>query len=103
MRSHTGGFMTMGTGGAYVKSRKQNLNTKSSNEAKLVGVYDVLTQVIWTRYFLKEHGYVIHDNVIYQDNQSAIRLDKNGRQSIIKRTRNINIKYYFITDRIINQ
>ena len=49
MRSHTGGFMTMGTGGAYVQSRKQNLNTKSSTEAEIVGVDDVLTQVIWTR------------------------------------------------------
>ena len=49
MRSHTGGFMTMGTGGAYVKSIKQKLNTNSSTEAELVGVYDVLTQVIWTR------------------------------------------------------
>ena len=53
MRSHTGGFMTMGTGGAYVKSSKQKLNTKISTEDKLVGVDYVLTQVIWTRYFLK--------------------------------------------------
>ena len=45
-RSHTGGFMTMGTGGAYVQTRKQNLNTKSSNEADIFGVDDVLTQVI---------------------------------------------------------
>ena len=29
MRSHTGGFMTMGSGGAYVQSSKQKLNTKS--------------------------------------------------------------------------
>ena len=28
MRSHTGGFMNMGTGGAYVNSIKQKLNTK---------------------------------------------------------------------------
>ena len=48
MRSHTSGFMTMGTGGAYVQSRNHNLNNKSSTEAKLVGVYDVLTQVKWT-------------------------------------------------------
>ena len=68
MRSHTGGFMTMGTGGAYVQSRKRKLNTKSSTEAELVGVDDVLTQVIWTRYFLKEQGYMIQDNVLYQDN-----------------------------------
>ena len=30
MRSHTGGFMTMETGGAYVYSIKQKLNTKNS-------------------------------------------------------------------------
>ena len=46
MRSHTGGLMTMVKGGAYVKSRKQKLNTKSSTEAELVGVDDVLTHVI---------------------------------------------------------
>ena len=75
MRSHTGGLMTMGTGGAYVQSSKQKLNTKISTKAEIVGVYDVLIQVIWTRYFLKEQGHTIQDNVIYQDNQSAIRLD----------------------------
>ena len=49
MRSHTGGFMTMGIGGGgYVQSRKQNLNTNSSTESELVGVDDVLDQVIWT-------------------------------------------------------
>ena len=53
MRVHTGGFMTMGTGGAYVQSRKQKLNTKSSTEAEIGVVDDVLTQVICTRYFLK--------------------------------------------------
>ena len=46
---------------------------------------------------------MIHFNIIYQDNQSAIRLDKNGRQSSSKITRHINIRYYFITDRIIKQ
>ena len=46
---------------------------------------------------------MIQDNVIYQDNQSAIRLEKNGKQSSSKRTRHINIRYYFITDRIMKQ
>ena len=103
MRSHTGGFMTTGTGGAYVQSSKQNLNTKSSTEAEIFGVDDVLTQVIWTQYFLKEQGHMIHDNVIYQDNHREIKLEKNGKQSSIKRTRHINIRYYFITDRIVKQ
>ena len=47
-RSHTGGFMNMGTGGAYGQYRKQKLNNKSSTEAELVGVDDAPTQVIWT-------------------------------------------------------
>ena len=46
---------------------------------------------------------MIQDNAIYQDNQSAIRLEKNGKRSRSKRTRHINIRYYFITDRIMKQ
>ena len=46
MRSHTGGFMTMGTGGAFVRSR---IKIKSSTEANLFVVDDFLTQVIWTQ------------------------------------------------------
>ena len=85
MRIHTGGFMTMVTDGSYVMFRKK-MNTKNSTESELVGVEDVLTQVIWTRYFLKEQGYDIHEKIIYQDNHSAIKLDKNGILSSIKWT-----------------
>ena len=93
----------MVTVGSYVQSSKQKLKTKCSTKAELVVVDDVLTQVICTRYFLKEQGYIIHGNVIYQYNQSAIRLDKNCEQLSSKKTRHINIRYYFITDRIMKQ
>ena len=53
MRSHNGGFMTMRAGGDYVKYSKKKHNTKSSTEDELLGVDDILTQVILTRYFLK--------------------------------------------------
>ena len=46
---------------------------------------------------------MIQDNVIYQDNQIAIRLEKNGKQSRSKGRRHINIRYSFITDRIMKQ
>ena len=64
---------------------------------------DVLTQVIYTQYFLKEQVYEIRDNVIYQYIQSKTKLENNDRQSSIKRTRKINIRYYFITDRITKE
>ena len=63
--------MSMRIGRAYVQYRKK-LNTKSSTEAELVGVDYVLTQVIWTQYFLKDQVYKIDENVVYQDIQSAI-------------------------------
>lgn len=104
MRSHTGGMMTMGKGCIYGNSSKQRLNTKSSTEAELlllVGVSDLLPQqVIWTRHFLMAQGYQINESVVYQDNQSAILLEKNGRASSRKHTRHINIRYFFITDRV---
>ena len=103
MKIHTVGFVTMVTAVSYVKSIKYNLNTKSSTEAELVVVGYVLTQVIWTWYLLKEQGCEIHDNIIYQDNQSSIKLDNNSRRSSSKRTTHINIRYYFVTDRIMKQ
>ena len=77
---------------------EKKLNTKSSTEEDLVEVGDVLTQVICTQYFRKYQGYKIHENVIYQDNQSAIKLENNGRLSSSKPTIHISIRYYFITD-----
>ena len=41
------------------------------------------------------------ENVVYeQDNTSAILLQKNGRRSSTKRTKHINCRYFYITDRI---
>ena len=37
-----------------------------------------------------------------QDNQSSLLLEKNGRGSSGKRTRHINIRFFFIADRIKN-
>ena len=92
--SHTGGFMTIETGVAWVQYNKQKFNTKISAEAILVGMDDVLVQVVCTKYFLKYKVYEIHDNVIYQDTQRDVKLEKNGRRSSSRLTRYINIRYY---------
>ena len=68
----------------------------------MVGARNVMPQVLWTRYFLEAQGYPIRDNAFYQDNQSAMLLKKNGRGSSSKHTRHINIRYFFIADRISN-
>jgi hypothetical protein len=59
MKSHTGTVMSIGKATQYASSKRQKLNTRSSTEAELVNVDDVLAQVMWTRYFLEEHGYCV--------------------------------------------
>jgi hypothetical protein len=86
----------------YSFSRKQRINTKSSTEAELVGVDDGMPLVVWTRNFLEAQGFSVSDNVVFQDNQSAILLEKNGKSSSGRRTRHLNIRYFFVTDRIQN-
>jgi hypothetical protein len=44
----------------------------------------------------------VKDNVVCQDNQSAILLERNGRASSGRRTRHVNIRYFFVTDRVKN-
>ena len=102
MKSHTGGVFTAGKGAINTISAKQKLNTRSSTEAELVAADDITPQAIWTRNFLKEQGYE-SSTTIYQDNTSAMLLETNGMESSSKRTRHINIRYYFIKDCIDKQ
>jgi hypothetical protein len=59
MKSHTGGTLSMGKGSTYSASKSQRLNTKSLTEAEVVGVDDVMAQVLWTRYSLEAQGYKV--------------------------------------------
>jgi hypothetical protein len=49
---------------------------------------------------MKAQGYDVQDNILFQDNKSAILLKKNGKASRSKHTKHINIWYFFITNRV---
>ena len=99
-KSQTGGVMSMGSGALQTIARKQRLNSRSSTEAELIAVDDAVTAIMWTRMFMEAQGYDIERNVLYQDNKSAIILEKNGRTSTSKRTRALNIRYFFMTEQV---
>jgi hypothetical protein len=92
----------MGRGFPIVTSTKQKLNTHSSTKSELVGVDDMMPIIVWSHYFLMAQGYGVTQNLLFllQDNKSSMLLEKNGRASSGKCTRHINIRYYFITDRV---
>lgn len=101
-KSHTGCVISLGKGPVYVKSGKQKIVAKSSTEAELVGLSDSIGQIIWSREFLIAQGYDLGVTTVHQDNLSTMALAQNG-QSNSERTRHINIRYFFVTDRIASR
>ena len=91
-------------------SLKQKINTKSSTEAELVGVDDAMNFIEWIQLFVGQQLKSINpdsilnkigsDVVIQQDNTSTIQLENNGQASSTKRTRHINIRYFYVTSKI---
>ena len=100
-KGQSGGSFTLGKGSIHTVSCKQKINTKSSTEAELVAIDDCIGHAIWLRHFLLAQGYKKAETiVILQDNQSAILLEQNGILSSTKRTKHLNVRYFFIKDKI---
>jgi hypothetical protein len=102
-KSHTGATMSLGGGAIQSVSTKQKVNTRSSTEAELVSIDDIISKVLWTKLFLQEQGCNVMQNVILSDNLSSMKLETNGKTSSGKRTRHFDIKYFYITDLIERQ
>jgi hypothetical protein len=69
-------------------------------ELVLIGVDDKISRVLWTKRFLEWQEFVVKLHIIYQDNTSTMKLERNGKESSGKRTRHFDIKYFYVTDLI---
>ena len=108
MRSHTGAALTMGKETLLSLSMKQKINTKSSTEAELVGVDDVINFVVWSNFFFdwqfKDYNpntstsYLCKTNILLQDNISTIQLERYRKRSSTKHIHHILIRYFYVTD-----
>jgi hypothetical protein len=78
MRGQSGGVLMTGNCAVLFKSCKQKVNTRSSTEAELIAVDDMLPMIHWTRNFSKEQGLDL-DTEIKEDNRSTMLLMKNGK------------------------
>ena len=43
---------------------------------EIIALHDKLSAVIWMRYFVEYQGYTIDECIIYQDDMSALSLEK---------------------------
>ena len=74
------------------------MNARSSTEADLIGTREFFTFNVWMVTFLEAQGCDIKKNIIFQDNQSTIRMAKNGRDSCTGSSMHINIFHLFLKD-----
>ena len=68
----------MGKGAITSISRKQGMNTRSSTKAEVVAADEVVGPMLWTKLFLEAQGYPVEENILFQDNKSAMLLEANG-------------------------
>ena len=92
--------MTLGQGAVISSLLMHKINVLSSTEAELVGAHMYMPMVIWTLYFVMAQGYSIEQNIVFQDNQSTMRLQTNGMLSSTRRTKHLKARHFFMTDRI---
>ena len=93
-------MMSFGIGALHTKSTKQKLNTKSSTEAELVGVSEYLPYHIWLINFLEYQGYKVKKKLLFQDNESTIKMEVKGRNSCTGNSRHADIRFFFVHDRV---
>ena len=90
----------MGMGSTTIHESKKKLNTKSSTEGEIVGVSDFMPNMIWGRMFLEGQGFILQNNTLYQDNQSAMKIILNGKMSSGKKTKHMDNRYFWIKDQL---
>ena len=90
--------MSIGTGTVHTRSTKQKLNVKSSIDSEILGTSKYMPYNTWTVNFMDSQGYKLKSNSLFQDNQSAMKMEINGRRSCTGNSRHINIRYFYVKD-----
>ena len=83
----------------HAKSGNKKLNTKSSAETEVFGTREYFPYEIWLIMLLLQQGYRIVNNTLYQDNQSAIKTERKGRNYCTVNSEHTNLRYFFVKDR----
>ena len=78
MKGHVGVYSTEGKGAMLSLSNKLKLNTTSSTESEIVAVGEKLPKALWYRLFRIARGGCAKEDVLMQDNQSAMLRKNNG-------------------------
>ena len=96
-KSTTGAIIMIGGAVIWSKSIRQLIITKSSFEAELVALSDMVSMVLWVSLMMADLGYGNGVPVVYQDNQSTIKVAQKGLSNNTN-TKHIDIRYMWVQE-----
>eukprot|EP00794_Sanderia_malayensis_P007838 gene7838-biopygen6374 len=101
-RKSTSGYLFRFAGATISwKSKRQSVVALSSTEAEYIALSAAAQETIWLRRLLQNLGKEQQNPTrLYEDNQGAIAISKNSRNS--NRTKHIDIKYHFVRESLEN-
>ena len=96
-KGHDGICMSLGpnAGFFHVESGIQKLVSHSSTESELMTLDKAMTQVAAYEYLLEEWGLYVSPTLVFQDNQSTIRLTATGYNSLSK-TKHVALRFFYV-------
>jgi hypothetical protein len=97
MKGQNGAVLLIGDTTVISRSNKQKVNTRSSTEAELIAIDDALPTVQWAKSLMMDQGYDFN-TIIKEDNKSTMLLMKNRRLLSGKRTKHLDIRYFYVRD-----
>ena len=87
--------MNMGRASIIIMSDNQKVISQLFSKCKWLEADNEVPQIIRMEYFLEAQGYKNSDITLYQYRNSVMRIEKNGKLSIISWTKHINVKYFY--------
>jgi hypothetical protein len=103
-KSTSGYIFTLARGAISWKSSNQTIIASSMMHAEYIACYEATEQAVWLNNFIPELKVVNNISkplLLYCDNEHSVFYSHNNKSSAA--TRHIDIKYYVVKDRILDQ
>ena len=98
MKSHSGMIITLGEGAILAMSTKQKCISKSSTEAELIAVTDLLPEAFHLRKIIEAITGKKVKIILYQDNMATMSMIRNGTGG--GRSKHIKIRFGWLKERL---
>ena len=97
-RSHYGYIVTLGNSLIASKGGRIKTVVRSSTEAEISAVNELISDILWCRDILEDLGYPQHKINMYEDNKSCITMLQQEPRNFHTKSRHVRVKWAFFRE-----